>query len=308
MKTTARLGAAIRSARDRHHLLTTASLRAEGLSHEQIRTLVTDGVIQRAARATYRLPGTRTPVQDAAVVVVRRPSAVLSCATGLFLHGFELRPPRDPHFVLPPTAGGSTAIGHLHRAPLDDLDRTTRSGLPVTTAARSLVDLASHVSADRLAELLDEGIGRRLIRIDDVLDAMARTERAPGRSGLGRLREAVRPWTASLQPESPAEAVAIRRMHDAGLPMPVTQFEVYDADGLVARLDFAWPERLVGREYDSDRHHGPRRIEHDEERRRRLEALGWRIRSVGRADLRPGEVAWLELLRTDLRTHRRRAS
>lgn len=298
----------MRFARENHHLMTTAALRRSGLSYEQISDLADDGVIQRAAHAIYRLPGTRSPVQDAAVVALRRPGSVISCSTGLFLHGFDLLPPRSPHFLLPPSAGGSTAVGHLHRSPLDSRDITVRAGIRVTTPARSLVDAAMHLSSERLASLLDEGAARALLNADEVRAAATRAELAPGRRGLGRLRRALEPWEAPICPESPAEAAAIRRIHEAGLPAPDTQLEVWDDDGFVARIDLAWPTLLVGRAYDSSRYHGPSRIEQDEIRRRRLEALGWIIRSIDRTDLRAGESAWLHRLRADLASRSRRAS
>ena len=74
-------------------------------------------------------------------------------------------------------------------------------------------------------------------------------------------------------------------------PAPVRQHRVHDTNGKeLARLDVAWPQRKVAVEYDSRAHHGPRRIEHDENRWTRVEALGWTIVPVTRIDLRPGEL------------------
>jgi very-short-patch-repair endonuclease len=84
--------------------------------------------------------------------------------------------------------------------------------------------------------------------------------------------------------------------------VPVRQHRVHDATGTeVARLDVAWPQSQVALEYDSRTHHGPRRIEHDETRWARVEALGWTILPVTRLDLRPGEVRLRDRLTTMLR-------
>lgn len=104
-------------------------------------------------------------------------------------------------------------------------------------------------------------------------------------------------------------AAAIRRIRPAGVPVPVTQHVVLDAAGaFVARLDMAWPDELVAREYDSIAFHGPDRIEADEARRQRLEALGWSVEPLHRHHLLPGEVAWLRALERDLRRRRRTAA
>ena len=104
-------------------------------------------------------------------------------------------------------------------------------------------------------------------------------------------------WTDAIEPDSPAEAAAIRRIRSFGLPAPATQHEVYDEDGsFVARLDMAWPEHLVGREYVSARWHRPDRIEADELRLQRLEELGWSMDNLYRYQLQPDEVDWLRHL------------
>ena len=38
----------------------------------------------------------------------------------------------------------------------------------------------------------------------------------------------------------------------AGLPTPSAQYRVFDGDGFVARVDFAWPELRLALEYDGD--------------------------------------------------------
>ena len=55
-------------------------------------------------------------------------------------------------------------------------------------------------------------------------------------------------------------------------------------------MDGAGESARLLAEYDGRAQHGPRRIEHDENRWARVEALGWTILPVTRLDLRPGEV------------------
>lgn len=303
------LGRALDHAIANHMLLPTAVMNAAGLDRNQIRKLCRDGVIERVVRGLYRVRGSRTPLQDVAACVMRHGGAVASHVSALFVHGLDVEPPRDAHFTMD-SGTGATALGVLHRSPLPRCDVTARHRIPVTTVARSIVDAAEHLSVDELVAVLNEAVSRRMVIIDQIEEVAARIERAPGRIGSGRVRAVLAPWTDAIQPDSPAEAAAIRRVADFGLATPQTQFEILDGNGeFVARADMAWPEQMVLREYDSDRFHGPERIEADERRRQALEALGWRVGGIRRQDLGPSELAWLRQLQADLTSgHRAIAS
>ncbi|WP_436796228.1 type IV toxin-antitoxin system AbiEi family antitoxin domain-containing protein [Actinospongicola halichondriae] len=308
MRATTKVARAFRRASDNHDLLTTADLLAEDLSSRQIGRLVTDGVLERVIRGLYRRPGTRTPIQDIAAAVQRHEGAVASHVSALFLHGFDVDPPDRPHFKLPPGSAGTTRLGVQHRSPLDTVDLTRRRGLPVTSIARSFVDGAESLSTDALAAVANEMFSGKRVRFDQVGDALARVEDAPGRVGGGRVRAVMASWCDAIQPDSPAEAAAIRRILSFGLPAPATQYAITDGDRFIARVDMAWPDERVVREYDSFEWHRPDRVEADETRRQRIEALGWRIDAVHRHDLGAGEHRWLHALRDDLRQAARRAS
>jgi hypothetical protein len=78
--------------------------------------------------------------------------------------------------------------------------------------------------------------------------------------------------------ESPGESWQRLRIHDAGLPPPTLQHEVVLPDGSVRRLDLAYPELLIGSEYDGTVFHSHAAdVAHDVERRREMtEIYGWR--------------------------------
>ena len=309
MRSTTRLGQALQYAANNHDLMPTAVLRAAGLSPRQVAGLEADHVIERIMRGLYRAAGSRTPTQDIAAAVSRHGRAVASHTSALFIHGLDVAPPDPPHITLPAGSGGTNRLGVLHRSPLDRRDRTRRQRIPVTTLARSLVDSAQLLSVTELAAAVNEAVSRKMVTVPQILDTARRVEAAPGRIGSGRLRAVLETWTAAIQPDSVAEAAAIRRIRDHGLPAPVTQHKVFDDEGeFVARLDMAWPDEKVGREYDSVRWHRPDRIEPDEIRTQRLESLGWRMGSVFRYHLPPAEVQWLAQLGADLRDRRRDAS
>ena len=301
MRSTTRLGRALVFARANHDLLTTAALGAEGLSRDQICDLVEDRVIERIIRGLYRLAGSRTRMQDIAACLLRHPRAVASHVSALFVHDVDIDPPRRPHFTLPPGSGAATRLGVAHRSPLLPADRTIRRGLRVTTLARAIVDSAEVLSENRLAEVVNQAVSRKLVRIPVIIEAAGRVESAPGRAGLGRLRAVLASWTDAIEPDSVAEAATIRRIRSFGLPAPVTQHEVFDDEGtFVARLDLAWPDELVGREYVSAQWHRPDRLEDDERRLQKLEALGWSMDNLYRYHLHAAELDWLRSLAKEL--------
>jgi very-short-patch-repair endonuclease len=61
----------------------------------------------------------------------------------------------------------------------------------------------------------------------------------------------------------------------AGLPSPVAQFRVFDEEGFVARVDFAYPELRIAIEYDGLGHGERRAFLSDRRRLNRLVAAGW---------------------------------
>ena len=301
MRTTAKLGDLVGAAQRNHGLLTAGDLRAGGISGEQASALVHDRALERIVRGLYRLPGTRTPTQDIAAAVSRHHGAAASHRSGLWLHDLSLRRPGPPDITLPPGSTSRTSLGRLHRSPLSAIDTTTVAGIAVTAIPRTVVDVAEFLDLERLHDLVAEVVVSRRAPVGAIGDAAERVERQPGRLGLGRLREVLGAWTDALRPESIAEAAMLRRILDAGLPAPETQFEVRDRRGrLVARVDLAWPGHRVVREYDSDRHHAPHRAEVDERRRRSIEAEGWRVGVLHRGHLAPGREDWLRLLARDL--------
>lgn len=303
------LGRALEVAADQHHLLATSDLTRQGLDRKQVAQLCHERVLERVARGLYRLAGTRSPVQDLAAAVRRHRNGVASHTSALFLHGFDLSPPDPPHLTVPPGSTGHTSLGVLHRSPLDRVDVTRRSGVPVTSIARTLVDASWHLGERQLHDVVADAFTSRRTTLSLVQQAIPRVESAPGRLGDGRLRSVLATWADPIAPDSVAEATVLRRIVGHGLPRPETQFEIRDRNGaFVARVDLAWPDRRVAREYDSDGYHPPPKAEADERRRQRIEAAGWSVDVIHRGHLRPSREDWLRRLRHDLRRSDRVAS
>jgi hypothetical protein len=177
---------------------------------------------------------------------------------------------------------------------LDPPDLAESDDIPVTRPTRTLLDLGVVVDADRLEELLDDGlrrgwfsvpsIGRRWEELGGLLRPGGRTLRAV----LDRKESGERPAGSIL--ETRFRQLVLR----ARLPKPVSQYEVYDCEQLVARVDFAYPDFGLVIEVDGEeRHAGRSPRKHDARRDRRLIALGFNPLRFHWEDLRdnPDAVA-----------------
>ena len=167
------------------------------------------------------------------------------------------------------------ARGHHvhHPMALARADVTTLDGIPVTTVARTLIDLAGCAEPHVLEEALDDALRRGLVRVAQLrrrLDASGRAGRR-GTRLLGEMIE-VRAGNGRV-PESVFETRLSRVLRAAGLPAPVLQHGVGKY-----RLDFAYPALHVAIEADGFRWHSSRaRWDRDIERRNALAVLGWTV-------------------------------
>lgn len=111
------------------------------------------------------------------------------------------------------------------------------------------------------------------------------SELRPGTRGLARIRAALP--LAAPNVWSPMETVLRLALVSQGITTPQTNARVDLAGGRTAFIDLAWPENMVGVEYNGAIHYQDRHTYGDEMYRlNRLQDLGWRIRPVVAEDLR----------------------
>jgi hypothetical protein len=148
--------------------------------------------------------------------------------------------------------GRSGSRVHIHPAALTTDDVTEVDGLPVTTVARTLLDLARTQPFEQAVVLVDAALGRRAVDPADLAHAMRRSAGWPGSPAARRVLA-----FADSRVESVGESRSRVALIRAGLPEPVPQLPVHDGRGvLVGRVDFGWPElRTVG-EFDGRAKYG----------------------------------------------------
>ena len=142
---------------------------------------------------------------------------------------------------------------------LDPRDITTEDGIPVTTVARTLLDLAEvtprhHVArgieqADRLG-LFD------LIKLEELL------ARSPGRRGRKPLNEVLTDAVIEPRSRSDLESDFLQFCQDRGIPRPIVNTFVEGFE-----VDMAWPDQRLVIELDGYDTHGTRRAFEADRRR-----------------------------------------
>jgi very-short-patch-repair endonuclease len=157
----------------------------------------------------------------------------------------------------------------IHRGRLHSDDRAMSGGLPVTTVARTLFDLAEFVTLERLESAWEEADRLNLLSPREV---EAVCERGYGRRALRPIRRLLAEARAVEITRSPLEDdfAAFCRKHR--LPPPVFNTTVLDYE-----VDALWPRQKVAVELDSWSFHRHRAaFERDRARDTALQAAGYR--------------------------------
>ena len=260
---------------------TTRQARELGLTPRLLRQVVGEGALRRVLRTVYvdaSTPDTRQ-TRLAAVSLVKPAEAIACNETAAWLHGLTVFAPGErhllePHLVVPhATTRVERDDVRCRQAIIDAEDVCDADGILLTTPVRTASDLLRRMYRPYALAAADAFAHRGLITRDELIDYVAKRK---GYRGIVQARSLAR--LVDPKSQSPGESWQRLRIHDAGFPPPESQFEVTDDFGRTYFLDHAYPEVLIGTEYDgmqfhTDEHH---RL-HDQQRRNYLsELFGWR--------------------------------
>ena len=152
---------------------------------------------------------------------------------------------------------------------------TTYAGIPITTGARTLVDLSAVLSDQTLEKAIDDALRRNVTTVRE-LHACFEELAGRGRRRIAHLRPLLEARLPGYHPgANDGELQVVRWLAEAGLPKPVQQVWVV-AGGSRYCLDFAYPWWKITWEWDGWEDHGLRRaFSYDRGRRNDLELAGW---------------------------------
>lgn len=160
---------------------------------------------------------------------------------------------------------------HPRQRILHPADVTTRGGLPITTLARTYVDVAGLLTLDELDRAVHEAEFRGLLRPLAIEQAMARAGRFVGRPNLAAALTRRRPLDGRL--DSGEEKRFFFFLRDRRYPHAVHNRTFELDDGERVSVDVLFPDHWLGIEIDGGPHKTPRRHDEDRRRDRRLRAV-----------------------------------
>jgi very-short-patch-repair endonuclease/predicted transcriptional regulator of viral defense system len=156
---------------------------------------------------------------------------------------------------------------------VDEADRTVRDEIPVTTLARTLLDLAEAVSLRQLERAVEEAERLQLLDLNALEDACRRNR---GRRGLKQLRAVIETAAPPPNTRSELERRFIRICRESGLPSPALNCFIEGFE-----VDAVWPEQRLVVELDGyEFHHTHRAFERDRARDMALQLAGYRVLRV----------------------------
>ena len=173
-------------------------------------------------------------------------------------------------------------------------ETATASGLPVTTAARTFIDLA-----ERAGETYLIVIGDAMLRmgLETPVTLAAAIEEAAGRRGIVTARQALPRLDG--RSKSPPESELRVRIVDAGMPCPVPNADIYDDLGCwIATTDLLCVKAKVAIEYEGERHRDAKQFERDLARDQLLSRAGYHVLRAGSRDLKPNATLFYDTLRS----------
>jgi very-short-patch-repair endonuclease len=214
----------------------------------------------------------------ALVPLAREMAAVLACGPGAVLShrtaAWIWRILELAGELVEVTVAGSNRrrpglIVHRSRS-LGPTDTLMHRGLPVTSLARTLLDVAEDATARELERAFDKAITQRLTTYPALAAAV---QQANGHRGVRAMRELLARTEEPTITRSEAEERLLALIRDAGLPSPQVNASV--GGHLV---DFLWRECRLVVEVDGYRFHSSRSaFERDRRRDAELNAAGFRV-------------------------------
>jgi very-short-patch-repair endonuclease len=248
-------------ARRQHGAVSRAQLVRRGVSDHAIGVRVRDGRLSPVHRGVYLVGPVADPLaMEAAAVLACSPGAVISHRSAAKLQRLLAYPVQASVWVT--TTDGDHRDRRslvLRRSKLDPVDVTRHERIPITTPARTILDLASILEDERLERVCAEAHALGLARQPDLRDQLARNA---GRRGAGRLRKLLDGPRAAARTRSVLERKLLRCIRASDLPDPETDQRV----GTYV-VDFLWRAQRVIVEVDGEAFHSHDRATRRDRRR-----------------------------------------
>jgi very-short-patch-repair endonuclease len=262
-------------------------LRTAGLTLGEIRHLVDAGGLHVRYRGVYIVGhlAFAPMANEAAALLACGSRAVISHRSAAYLWGLLDRPDEVDVTLVGVRRRPQDGLSLHYTAGLGSRDVVEKGCVRLTSAARTIVDLASEASFLQLEALIAEARAKRILRSGELERAVRRAGR---RKGVRRLKAILRSHAGHALTRSETERLCRRLLEAAGLPQPITNQRLAGCE-----VDFLWPDARVVLEVDTITFHGhARAFEWDRRKTMVLENAGYHVIRVTRRQLRE-EPLWV---------------
>jgi very-short-patch-repair endonuclease len=235
------------------------------------------GRLHRLYRGVYAVGHPAPPVEGRFLAAVKACGlrAVLSHLAAAFLWGLI---EDEPEVIDVTVTGGSRVHPGVRVHRCSDLARnetTRRAEIPVTTPARTIVDLAAIVPERELRHLIRRAEGKKRLELEQLVALHRRRARRRGNAKLGRAIA-----LGSGPTRTVLEDVVLDLLLESGFERPDVNVPMR-VGGRVVVPDFRWPRQHLIVEADGAAWHDQKIAgEDDAERQALLEAHGERVLRV----------------------------
>jgi hypothetical protein len=266
-------------------LVTARQLDRVALSATGRRWAVETGRLIRIRYGVFILPGVKPTWEThvmAALLAAGDPVVASSLTAARLWQLFDGNEPAGAMARIHVTASGDHHLEGVtvHRQRLRPDERCTRDGIPVTTVARTLFDLASVVDADVLGDCIDEALRRKILMPSYLVKVLERNA-GSGRRRLVPLRNVLAERLPDYNPGANKWELHMDQQWDSlGLPAAVRQHWVV-AESNAYCLDRALAELRLAVEWVGTDHHDKHgRYHRDRRRTSDLVLAGWDLIEV----------------------------
>jgi very-short-patch-repair endonuclease len=261
-----------------HGVVTRTQLIGAGVTGSMIQTRLRAGRLRQVHRGVYllgRLHGRLEPkrARMMAAVLAAGKGTVLSHTSAASLWDMVHRPAvdhRSIHITVPSDRRRRLPGIRVHRSALGHHERAVRDRVPVTTPARTLIDLSTVATEHEVNRAAARAERLGLITSTELA---ALSDRYRGRAGTPRLRAALGADGGAILTRSEAEERFLALIDRGGLRKPEANVALRGHE-----VDFLWRSEAVVVEVDGFAYHASRRsFESDRRRDAELAAAGVQV-------------------------------
>lgn len=257
-------------ARRQHGVVSSEQLLLHGFTHEFIQRLVRSGHLHRLHRGVYAVGHINITWKGhcAAAALTCGLNSLVSHTNAAVLHNF-MEVSAGFHVSAPTRRRHPGVLTHEVRT-LTTEDRALVDGIPLTSPARTLLDLATALPRHQFTRAYEEA--DRIHLVNEV-DARSLLSRCNGHRGSGLLAAMLDETFAHPPTRSELERLFYELPESAGLPVP--QVNVW-VEG--CRVDAYWPTHRLVVELDSVTYHRTdAKIERDYATSAKLKLAGYEV-------------------------------